>query len=108
MGHDTKDFRNSSSRTRPTQQRSGGRSTGGPSTQSRQVACAMQVSRRTEEKEDEKGMDTLEFKTGEKMKVLNGACTETCIKINLPVRSGKMGKQKRGSFMRHQVQRNDC
>ena len=35
FGHDSKDCRNSSPRTRPTQQRSGGRSTGGTSTQNR-------------------------------------------------------------------------
>ena len=69
-GYDTKNCRNSSSRTQPTQQRSGGRSTGGTSTQNQQIACAMQVSRKTEEKEAEKGIDTLELKTGEKIEVL--------------------------------------
>ena len=92
-GHDTKDCRNSSPRTQSTQ-RSGGLSTGGTSTQNRQVACAMQVSRRTEEKETEKGMDTLELKTGEKIKVLNGVCMEAEIKDNLPVMSGKVGNKK--------------
>ena len=91
-GHDTKDFRNSSPRTQPTQ-RSGGRSTGGTSTQNRQIACAMQVSRRTEEEEAKMGMDTLKLKTGEKIKVLNGACMEAEIKDNLPVMSGKVGNK---------------
>ena len=89
-GHDTKDCRNLSPRTQSTQ-RLGGRSTGSTSTQNRQVACAMQMSRRTEEKEAERGMDTLELKTGEKIKVLNGACMEAEIKDNLPVTSGKVG-----------------
>ena len=53
----------------------------------------MQVSRRTEEKEAEKGMDTLELKTGEKIKVLNGACIKAEIKDNLPVMSGKVGNK---------------
>ena len=52
-GHDSKDCRNESPRTHSIQQRSGGRSTRGTSTQTRQVACAMQVSRRAEEKEAE-------------------------------------------------------
>ena len=91
-GHDTKDCRNSSPRTQPTQ-RSGGRSTGGNSTQNRQVACAMQVSRRTVEKEAERGMDTLKLKTGEKISVLNGTCMEAEIKNNLPVMSGKVGNK---------------
>ena len=53
----------------------------------------MQVSRKTEEKEAERGMDTLELKTKEKIKVLNGACMETEIKDNLPVMSGKVGNK---------------
>ena len=53
----------------------------------------MQVSRRTEQEEAERGMDTLEFKTGEKIKVLNGACMEAEIKDNLPVMSGKVGNK---------------
>ena len=52
----------------------------------------MQVSRRTEEKEAETGMDTLELKTGEKIKV-NGACMEAEIKDYLPVMSGKVGNK---------------
>ena len=38
-------------------------------------------------------MDTLELKTGEKIKVLNGACMEAKIKDNLPVMSGKVGNK---------------
>ena len=52
----------------------------------------MQVSRMTE-KEAERGMNTLELKIGEKIKVLNGACREAEIKDNLPVMSGKMGNK---------------
>ena len=73
-GHDSKDCWNSSPRTQPSQQRSGGQGTCGPSTQKRHIACAMLVSWRTEEKEAEKEIDTLELKTGEKIKVLNGTC----------------------------------
>ena len=54
----------------------------------------MQVSRKTEEMEAESGIDTLELKTGEKIKVLNGACMEAEIKDNkLPVLSGKVGNK---------------
>ena len=56
----------------------------------------MQKSRRTKEKEDERGMDTLELKTGEKLKVFNGACMEAEIKDNLSMMSG--GEQKLGRF----------
>ena len=48
----------------------------------------MQMLRRTEEKEVERGMDTLKLKTGEKIKMLNGACMEAEIKDNLRVMSG--------------------
>ena len=88
-GHDTKNCRNSLPRTQPSQ-RSGGRSTGGPSTQNWQIACAMQVSRRTEKKETERGMDTLKLKAGKKIKMLNGACMEAEIKDNLLVMSDKV------------------
>ena len=50
----------------------------------------MKVWRRTEEKEAERRMDTLELKTGEKIKVLNGAFMEAEIKDNLPVMCGKV------------------
>ena len=36
-------------------------------------------------------MDTLELRTGEKIKMLNGACMEAEIKDNLPLTSGKVG-----------------
>ena len=51
-GHNTKDCRNLSPCTQLTQQ-SGGRSTDGTSTQNRQVARSMQVTRRTEKTEAE-------------------------------------------------------
>ena len=57
---------------------------GGNPTQAQRVACAMQVPRRSDEKEAGLGMETLERKSGEKMKVLNGACMAE-IKDNLPV-----------------------
>ena len=91
-GHDTKDCQNLSPRTQPTQQ-SRGRSTGGTSTQNRQVAYAMQVSCRTEKTEAERGMDSLELKTQEKIKVLNGACIEAEIEDNLPAMPGKVGNK---------------
>ena len=49
----------------------------------------MQVSRRTEEKEFETGMDTLEL-----IKVHYGACMAARIKDNLRVMSGKVGNNK--------------
>ena len=81
-GHDTKVCQNLSPRTQPIQ-RSGGRSTagGGTSTQNRQIACAMQVSRRTKEKEAERGMDILDLKTGEKSKCLTGLAWRLKLKI---------------------------
>ena len=51
------------------------------------------MSRRSDEKEAELGMETLELKSGEKIKVLNGACMAE-IKYNLPVLSGKVGGKK--------------
>ena len=66
-------------------------SNGGTSTPNRQIACVMQVPRMTE-KEAERGMNTLELKIGEKIKVLKGACREAEIKDNLPVMSGKTWK----------------
>ena len=53
---------------------SGGRGLGGNPTQAQRVACVMQVPRRSDEKEAGLGMETLEVKSGEKIKVLNGAC----------------------------------
>ena len=59
----------------------------------------MQVSRRIEENEAERGMDTLELKTGEKIKVLKGAGMKAEIENNFPVMSGKVVKN-RESFAR--------
>ena len=53
----------------------------------------MQVPRRSDEKEAKLGMETLELKSGEKIKVLNSACMAE-IKDNLPVLSGKVGGKK--------------
>ena len=49
----------------------------------------MQVPQRVE-KETEARVETLELKSGEKIKVLNGACMEADIKENLPVLSGQV------------------
>ena len=73
----------------------GGRGPGGNPTQAQRVACAMQVPRKSDEKEAELGMVTLELKSGEKIKVLNGACMAE-IKDDLPVLSGKCGGVSRG------------
>ena len=53
----------------------------------------MQVPRISDEKEAVLGMETLELKSGEKIKVLNGACMAE-IKDNIPVLSGKVGGKK--------------
>ena len=53
----------------------------------------MQVPRRSDEKEDGLGMETLELKSGGNIKVLNGACIAE-IKDNLLVLSGKVGGKK--------------
>ena len=53
----------------------------------------MQVPRRSDEKEAGLGMETLELKSGEKTKVLNGACLAE-IKDNFPVLSGKVRGKK--------------
>ena len=71
----------------------GGRGPGGNPTQAQRVACAMQVPPRSDEKEDGLGMETLELKSREKIKVLNGACMAE-IKDNLPVLSGKVRSKK--------------
>ena len=70
--------------------RAGERGPGGNPTQAQRVACAMQVPRRSDEKEAGSGMETLELKSGEKINVLNGACMAE-INDNLPVLSGKVG-----------------
>ena len=51
-----------------------GRGTEGNPTQAQRVACTMLMPRRSDEKEAELGMETLELKSGKKIKVLNGAC----------------------------------
>ena len=63
---------------------------GGARSWSATALCTMQVLPRTEQKANETGMDTLELKTGEKIKVLNGACMQTEIKDNFPIKIGKM------------------
>ena len=73
--------------------RAGGRCPGGNPTPAQRVACAMQVPRRSDEKEAGLGMETLELKSGEKIKALNGACMAE-IEDNLPVLSGKVGGKK--------------
>ena len=59
----------------------GGRGPGGIPTRAQRVACAMQMPRRRDEKEAELGMKTLELKSGEKIKVLNGARVWRKLKI---------------------------
>ena len=53
----------------------------------------MKVPQRSDEKEAGLGMETLELKSEEKIKVLNGACMAE-IKANLPELSGKVGGKK--------------
>ena len=53
----------------------------------------MQVSRRSDEKEAGLGIETLELKSAEKIKALNGALMVE-IKNNLPVLSSKVGGKK--------------
>ena len=60
----------------------------------------MLVSRRTEEKEAERGIDTFELKNGEKIKVLNGVCMDAEIRDNLPVMYAKVGN-KNVEVLRH-------
>ena len=71
----------------------GGRGPRGYLTQAQRVGCTMQVPRRSDETEAGLGMETLELKSGEKIKMLNGACMAE-IKDNLPVQSGKGGGKK--------------
>ena len=51
------------------------------------------MSKKIEEKEAKKWKNTLESKTGEKIKLLNGACIKAEITDNLPVMSGKVGNK---------------
>ena len=69
--------------------RAGWRGPGGNPTQAQRVACVMQVLRRSDEKVAGLGMETLELKSGEKIKALDGACMAE-MKDNQPVLSGKV------------------
>ena len=89
MGHEAYECKTALQRSQPGT-RAGGRGPWGNPTQAQRVACAMHVQRRSDEKEAGLGMETLELKSGEKIKVLNGACMAE-INDNLPVLSGKVG-----------------
>ena len=95
MGHEAHECKTALQRSQPGYRAGGkgGRGPGGNPTQAQRVACAMQVPRRNDKKEAELGMETLELKSGEKIKVLNGACMAE-IKDNIPVLSGKVGGKK--------------
>ena len=92
MGHEAHECKTALQRSQPGS-RAGGRGPGGNPTQAQQGACAMQVPRRSDEKETGLGTETLELKSGEKIKMLNGACMAE-IKDNLPMLSGKVGGKK--------------
>ena len=92
MGHDALECKTAPQHSQPGS-REEGRGPGGNPTQTQRVACAMQVPRINDEEEDGLGMETLEVKSGEKIKVLNGACMAE-IKDNLPVLSRKVGGKK--------------
>ena len=92
MGHEAHECKTALQRSQPGS-RAGGRGPGGNPTQAERVACVMQVPRRSDEKEPGLWMETLELKSGEKIKVLNGACMAE-IKDNLPVLSGKVEGKK--------------
>ena len=92
MGHEAHECKTALQRSQPGS-RAGGRGPGGNPTQAQRVACAMQVPQRSDEKEAALGKETLELKSGEKIKALNGACMAE-IKDNLPVLSGKIGGKK--------------
>ena len=62
----------------------------GNPTQPQRIACAMQVPRRSDKKEALFEIETLELKSGQKIKVLDGACMAE-IEDNLPVLSNKVG-----------------
>ena len=61
--------------------------------QPHRVACVMQVPKQIEEDKPEIGEEMLELKTGEKIKVLKGACMDTEVKVNL---LGLLGKEEIG------------
>ena len=92
MGHEAHECKTTLQRSQPGS-RAGGRGPGGNPTQAQRVACAMRVPQRSGKKEAESGMETLELKYGEKIKVLDGAYMAE-IKDNLPVLSGKVGVRK--------------
>ena len=92
MGHEAHDCKTALQRSQPGF-RAGGRGPGGNPTQAQRVACAMQVPWRSDEKEAGLGMETLELKSGKKIKALNGACMAE-IKDNVPALSGKVGGKK--------------
>ena len=86
IGYEARDCR-SSQRPQPAPRLRAGR----PSTQPHRIACVMQVPKKI--KEDKPAIDEewLKLKTGEKIKVLNGACMETEVKDNLLVLPGRVG-----------------
>ena len=92
LGHEAHECKTALQRSQPGS-RAGKRVPGGNPTQAQRVACAMRVPRRSDEKEAGLGMETLELKSGEIIKVLNGACMAE-IKDNLPALSGKVGGKK--------------
>ena len=89
IGHEARDCR-SSQRPHPAPRLRAG-SGGRPSTQPHRVACVMQVPKKIKEDKPAIGEEWLELKTGEKIKVLNGACMETEVKDNLLVLPGRVG-----------------
>ena len=93
-GHHFKGCRKSLPRFQPTPQRPEGQGIDSTLTQIRKVACARQMSRSNGEKDSEIiRMDTLELKTGKKVKLFNGAYMAAKIKDNLPAMSGKEGNK---------------
>ena len=92
MGHEAHGCKTALQHSQPGS-RAGGRGPGENPTQPQRVACAMQVPRRRDEKEDGLGVETLELKSGEKIKALNGACMAE-IKDKLSALSGKVGGKK--------------
>ena len=89
IGHEARDCRSSQRPQLAPRLRAG--SGGRPSTQPHRVACVMQVPKKIKEDKPAIGEEWLELKTGEKIKVLNGACMETEVKDNLLVLPGRVG-----------------
>ena len=92
MGHEAHECKTALQRSQPGS-RAGGRGPRGNPTQAQRVTCTMQVPRRRDENEAGLGMETLELKSGEKIKVLNGACMAKT-KDDLPVLLDKVGGKK--------------